>query len=198
MAVAAPTARRADREGGMKGVIFNLAEEVIVQSHGEDGWDALLDAAGLEGSYSSLGNYPDGELARLVKAASQLLQLTPQEVVRRLGEGALPLLAARYPGFFAGHASTRPFLLTLNDIIHAEVRKLYPGAEVPEFDFDDSDPAHLILGYRSARRLCALAEGFIVGAARYYGEEVSLDQQRCMHRGDDRCVIRCAFTPAGP
>jgi hypothetical protein len=182
----------------MKGVIFNLAEEVIVQSHGEDGWDAVLDAAGLEGSYSSLGNYPDGELARLVQAASSLLQLTPQEVVRRLGEGALPLLAARYPFFFAGHASTRPFLLTLNDIIHAEVRKLYPGAEVPEFDFDDRDPACLVLRYRSARRLCALAEGFILGAARYYGEEASLDQQRCMHRGDDRCVIRCAFTPAGP
>jgi hypothetical protein len=94
--------------------------------------------------------------------------------------------------------TTQPFLLTLNDIIHSEVRKLYPGAEVPEFDFDDRDPAYLLLGYRSARRLCALAEGFIIGAAHYYGEEASLDQQRCMHRGDDRCVIRCAFTPAGP
>jgi hypothetical protein len=180
----------------MKGVIFNLTEEVIVASYGEDTWDALLDAAGLDGSYTSLGNYPDGDLFRLVDAASSHLGVPAQDVVRTLGEGALPLLAGRYPDFFAGHISTRSFVLTLNDIIHSEVRKLYPGAEVPEFDFDDSDPACLVVGYRSPRKLCALAEGFIVGAARHFGEEATLDQPRCLNRGDDRCIIRCTFTPA--
>jgi hypothetical protein len=179
----------------MKGVIFNLAEEVIVASYGEDTWDTVLDAAGLDGSYTSLGNYPDGDLFRLVDAASSHLGVPAHDVVRTLGEGALPLLAGRYPDFFAGHRSTRSFVLTLNDIIHSEVRKLYPGAEVPEFDFDDGDPACLVVGYRSPRKLCALAEGFIVGAARHFGEEATLDQPRCLNRGDDRCIIRCAFTP---
>lgn len=181
----------------MKGVIFNLAEEVIVASHGEDTWDALLDAAGLDGSYTSLGNYPDSDLFRLVDAASSLLGVPAGDVVRTLGEGALPLLAGRYPAFFAGHSSTRSFVLTLNEVIHSEVRKLYPGAEVPEFDFDDSDPACLVVSYRSPRKLCALAEGFILGAARHYGEEATLDQTCCLHRGDDHCLIRCRFTPTG-
>ena len=124
----------------MKGVIFNLAEEVIVASYGEHTWDALLDAAGLDGSYTSLGSYPDTDLFRLVDAASSSLGTPAADVVRSLGEGALPLLAGRYPAFFDGHASTRSFVMTLNDVIHSEVRKLYPGAQVPEFDFDDSDP----------------------------------------------------------
>jgi hypothetical protein len=179
----------------MKGVIFNLVEEVIVASYGEDTWDTLLDAASLDGSYTSLGNYPDGDLFRLVDAASSLLGVPGGDVVRTLGVGALPLLAERYPDFFAGHTSTRSFLLTLNDIIHSEVRKLYPGAEVPQFDFDDSDPDCLMVTYRSPRRLCALAEGFILGAAHHFGEEATLDQPRCLHRGDDRCIIRCGFTP---
>jgi hypothetical protein len=50
---------------------------------------------------------------------------------RRLGEGANPLLVERYPTFFAPHPSTRSFLLTPNDIIHAEVRKLQKRVEGP-------------------------------------------------------------------
>lgn len=181
----------------MKGVIFNLAEEVVVGAYGEDTWDALLDAAGLDGSYTSLGSYPDEHLFAIVGAASSLLGVPAHSVVRTIGEGAMPLLADRYPVFFTPHTSTRSFLLTLNEIIHSEVRKLYPGADVPEFQFDDSDPERLLITYQSARKLCALAEGFIVGAARHYGQTASIDQPVCMHRGAEACVLACSFAPAG-
>jgi hypothetical protein len=179
----------------MKGIIFNLVEEVVVGAHGEDAWDDILDAAGVEGSYTSLGSYPDEDLFRLVGAASTALGLPANDVVRSLGQGAIPLLAQRYPGFF-DHPSTKPFLLTLNDIIHPEVRKLYPGADVPEFDFDSPSDDQLVLGYRSARKLCALAEGFILGAAAHFGEHVTIDQPQCMHRGADSCVLTCHFGAA--
>ena len=58
----------------------------------------------------------------------------------------------RCPQLFEPHDSTRSFLLTLNDIIHPEVRKLYPGADVPEFDFDFR-AGMLVMGYRSTRKL---------------------------------------------
>ncbi len=54
----------------MKGIIFNLVEEVVRNRYGEDTWDELLDAAGLDGAYTSLGSYPDEELLRLVAAAA--------------------------------------------------------------------------------------------------------------------------------
>jgi hypothetical protein len=180
----------------MKGIIFNLVGEVVVANFGEDAWDDILDAAGLEGSYTSLGSYPDEHLSRLVAAASTALETDPQDVIRTLGEGAIPLLAQRYPGFFE-HDTTRAFLLTLNDIIHPEVRKLYPGADVPEFDFETHGDDDLVLGYRSERRLCALAEGFIRGAAAHFGEQVSIEQPECMHRGAPACVLACRFSP-GP
>lgn len=180
----------------MKGIIFNLAEEVVTDAYGEDVWDDVLDAAGVTGSYTSLGNYDDQELLDLVVAASEKLGVEPGAVVRLLGEGALPLLAQRFPHFFEPHASTRDFLLTLNHIIHAEVRKLYPGVEVPEFEFDASDPDVLLMTYRSSRRLCALAEGFIIGAARQYEELATLEQTQCMLEGSDHCTIECRFAPA--
>lgn len=180
----------------MKGIIFNLVEEVVTDRYGEDAWDDLLTAAGLDGAYTSLGSYPDDELFRLVAAAADHLGLPPDVVVRTLGEAAIPLLADRYPPFFAGHTSTKSFLLTLNDIIHPEVRKLYPGAQVPSFGFEESPADTVLMRYRSERKLCALAEGFVLGAAAHYGERAEIEQLECMHRGDDDCLLRCVFSPA--
>lgn len=182
----------------MKGVIFNLAEQVVTDTYGPDTWDQLLDEAGLDGAFTSLGNYPDEQLMALVDAAAARLGVEPAAVVRLIGEGALPLLAVRYPGFFSPHESTRPFLLTLNDIIHPEVRKLYLGADVPEFDFEQQGDAVLLLTYRSRRRLCALAEGFIAGAATHYRQAVSIVQSVCMSTGSDHCLLHCTFSPAQP
>lgn len=180
----------------MKGIIFNLLEEIVREEHGEDTWDDLLDAADLDGVYTSLGNYPDEQLGRLVTAAAAALGLSVDDVVAWTGRRALPLMASRFPKFFDGHTNTRGFLLTLNDIIHPEVRKLYPGADTPEFEFDTSNPDMLVMHYRSARRLCAFARGLVEGAADHFGEAVEFKQDRCMHRGDPECVFHIAFSAA--
>ncbi|MBI2168984.1 MAG: heme NO-binding domain-containing protein, partial [Actinobacteria bacterium] len=156
----------------MKGVIFNLLEQVVTDAHGEAAWNALLDDAGLDGVYAAVGSYPDADLLALVEAGSKRLGVEQVALVRWFGEAALPLLADRYPEFFESHTSLFTFLPTLNDVIHAEVRKLYPEADVPEFGFVATGGEAISMDYRSPRRLCALAEGFVVGAARHFGEEV--------------------------
>src|SRR2546425_11603111 len=120
----------------MKGIVFNLLERTVSGKYGEETWDRLLDAAGLEGSYTAVGTYPDEELFALVGAASEALEVSPDDLVRWFGRSALPLLVERYPVFFEGHDSARSFLLTLNDVIHPEVRKLFPGTYAPSFEFD--------------------------------------------------------------
>ena len=183
----------------MKGIIFNLLEEVVRNEYGDDTWDAWLEAAQLDGVYTSVGSYPEQDLIKLVTAAAATLEMPADAVVRWFGHAAVPVLAEKYPQFFDGHQSTRSFLLTLNDIIHPEVRKIYPGADVPEFDYDttSSDQA-LIMGYKSTRRLCALAEGFIAGTTAYYGETLTFDQPQCMKRGDSRCEFRITFNRREP
>jgi len=75
------------------------------------------------------------------------------------------------------------------------VCKLYPDAQVPDFPFDDSHADVLRIWYRSPRKLCALAEGFIIGTAAHFGERAALEQTECMHRGAGRCLIECRLTP---
>ena len=178
----------------MKGIVFNLLEQLVARDYGEDTWDALLDASGLEGAYTSLGSYPDGDFVKLVSAASDALALPVDDVVSWLGRNAVPLFAVRYPQLFEPHDCTRSFVLTLNDIIHPEVRKLYPGADVPEFEFGIRDDDRLVMGYRSPRKLCSFAEGLLLGAADHYRERLAIEQPSCMKRGDDQCVLEIAFS----
>ena len=181
----------------MKGIIFNLLEEVVTQQFGQDTWDKLLDTAQVDGAFTSLGNYPDEQLFKLVAAASANLDRPPNEIVRWFGTKAIPLLARKYPAFFQKHETTRAFLLTLNGIIHPEVRKLYPGADTPDFDFDTSSPDVLVMGYHSKRKLCALAEGLIEGAAAHFGETVGIRHPLCQHRGDPSCRLELSFAKSG-
>ena len=177
----------------MKGIVFNLLQEVVCKEYGEDTWDQLLDDAGLDGAYTSLGSYADAEVVALVNAASAALNLPAQDILRWFGRRAMPLLAERYPGFFQRHQDARSFILTLNSIIHPEVEKLYPGAATPVFDFSNDEQGRLVVGYKSARKMCALAEGFMTGAADHYHEQTEIDHPVCMHHGDEKCVFHVRF-----
>jgi hypothetical protein len=180
----------------VKGIIFNMVEEAICATDGEPAWDHLLVSAGVEGGYSSLGSYPDEELLHLITVHAEQVGQTSLEITRSLGTAALLGLAGRYPHFFAPHQRTRDFLLTLNDVIHPEVRKLHTNADPPEFDFDTSDPETLHIGYHSRRKLCALAEGMIIGAAQHYGERAVVTHISCMLEGADHCQLDCSFDEA--
>lgn len=173
----------------MKGIIFNLLEEAVFEHLGDAVWDELLDASGARGAYTSLGSYPDAEILALVGAAAAALGKTPAEVLRWFGQAAIPGMAKRYPALFNAHRGARDFLLVLNTIIHPEVRKLYPGAVCPHFRYQAQAEGMLVLGYNSPRKLCALAEGLILGGAAHYGETVSVQQRACMHDGAAACEL---------
>jgi hypothetical protein len=180
----------------MKGIVFNLLEECVRKAHGEDAWDSMLDAANVDGTYTSLATYPDATLYSLVGAASKALGLPPADIVRWFGREAAGVFAERYPEFFGGHKDTRSFLGTLNDIIHPEVRKLYPGADVPSFTYEDHPDGRLSMGYHSHRKLCSFAEGLIEGSAARFGEKATIEQPTCVHRGDAHCTLVIGFSRA--
>lgn len=180
----------------MKGIVFTLLEHVVSERHRERFWDGLLGTAGLDGAYTAVGSYPDEEFHALVQAASAALGRQPDDVLRWFGRQAMPSFAERYAHVFVGHTSARSFMLTLNDVIHPEVRKLLPGAYVPEFEFDASDPERLALAYVSTRRLCAFAEGLMLGAGDHFGEAVVVGQSQCVKLGDPSCILTAVFPQA--
>ena len=132
-------------------------------------------------------------MERLVETACAMLGLPREAVLRWFGAQAMPLLAKAYPNFFEGHTTARTFVGGINNIIHAEVRKLYTGAECPHFNIRETRPGVLTMDYRSSRRMCALAQGFVEGAARFYAEDVEFKHVACTADGADRCLFEIAW-----
>lgn len=189
----------------MKGVMFNLLEEVVTSDHGPWAWDDLLDDLGVDGAYTAVETYDDAEFVALVDALptgatcpATGITTAGGDATRWYGRSAIPLLAGRYPVFFDGHTDARDFLATVEDVIHTEVRKLDPTADVPHVGVEQRTEADgsrtLVLDYRSQRRLCHLAEGFVLGAGDHYGQPLEVAQPTCMLRGDASCqlVVRLA------
>lgn len=172
----------------MKGIIFNIVEDVVAEGFGMHVWDELLEATALDGIYTSLGSYPDQHLFALVGAASDQTKIAAPELLKVIGKEAIPHLYNRYPHFFDDAGSARQLILNLNTVIHPEVRKLYSGAGCPHFDFTQNEQ-RLTLGYNSPRKLCHLAHGFVDGVAAHFGETIAVHQSRCMHDGAATCHI---------
>ena len=62
--------------------------------------------------------------------------------------------------------------MSVHGIIHVEVKKLYPDANLPQFLSEEPSEDKLIMIYRSPRNLPSLAEGLIDGAAKRFNQEI--------------------------
>ena len=59
-------------------------------------------------------------------------------------------------------------------MIHIEVRKLYPDAELPTLKASAHGPDGLRLTYRSPRCMADFAEGLIEGAAAHFAQPLAI------------------------
>lgn len=173
----------------MKGVLFNIVEDVVSDVLSPDAWDDALERSDASGAYTSLGNYEDAELVGIVGAVADIAALPVDETLRVAGRAGFSRLAEREAALLEGYSSWREVIMRLDDIIHPEVLKLYPGAELPKFTVVEHD-VDVVVDYESARGMCALADGLIVGCGEWYGATVEVVHESCTHRGDAMCRLR--------
>ncbi len=173
----------------MKGVLFNVVEDVVTEAMSADAWDHVIERAGVDGAYTSLGDYPDGELLKLVESTSRAASLTTDDTLRLAGRNGFKHLVRRAPRLLEGLDDWRSVLASLDEIIHPEVRKIYPDAKVPRFDTEARDGA-MLLHYQSERGLCVLAEGMVLGTGDWFDTPIAVEHVKCIHRGDSSCLMR--------
>lgn len=165
--------RRLLRQVGvsMKGVVFTEFLEMVEGRYSVDMVDDILDDANLTsgGTYTAVGTYDHREMVSLVLALSKRTDVPAPDLLRAFGEHLFGRFVANYPGFFAKTSDAFTFLAGLDEIIHAEVRKLYPDAELPRFDVESRDEHRLVLLYTSTRHFEDLAEGLLRGCVAHFG-----------------------------
>jgi len=183
----------------VKGIIFNQLENMVTEQLGPEAWDTLLTQTELstpEGIFVGPKNYPDEDLFALVGTASKVTGASADTLVRGFGRYLFPKLAALYPVFLRDGMSAKSFLMSVDRIIHVEIRKLDANAGLPTITYEDPSPDGLVVIYRSPRNLCELALGLIEGVATHFGETVAITQPQCRRHGADACRIECTFAKA--
>lgn len=171
----------------MKGVVFTEFLDMVEQRFSADMVDDIIDQASLPGggAYTAVGTYPHSEMVALVVALSDKSGTPVPTLLKAFGEYLFGRFVLAYPAFFQGVTDVFGFLSGIEDIIHAEVRKLYPDAELPRFDVEAHDAKRLVLRYSSGRHFEDLAEGLIRGCCQHFGEAITL-QRETLDTGDAR------------
>lgn len=179
----------------MKGIIFNIAEGFITDTFGEDSLEDIIANSDLETTepFVGPGTYPDSDLIEIVKKSSEKFDMTVDEFMKELGCYTFDKLAERFPNFVEPYNHPKPFLKTVENVIHVEVRKLYQDTRLPTFQYAEPSDKELIITYYSERKFYALMEGLIEGVADYFGVPIEQSHKIYENNGKELCDFHLKF-----
>jgi hypothetical protein len=174
----------------MKGLVFTEFLEMVEAKFSANMVDDIIEDCVLEsgGAYTAVGTYDHHELVLLVTALSQRSGVPGSSLVLAFGEYMFQRFRVFYPGFFTSVHSALDLLEGIESVIHTEVRKLYPDAQLPKFDCVRSVDG-LTMDYSSPRHFGDLAEGLIRGAIAHFGDKLDLSRET-RHDGTVRFTLR--------
>lgn len=181
----------------MLGSVF---EEYLDFFRGQYGGDAVEDVLFMAttpdgGYYVRGGEYAFTEMTPLVSASADTAGISHRALLTAFGRHLAQRFHETDPEFFATHDNLFDLLAALDGKLHRRLRGLYPEKQ-PKVDLLERRDQALRLSYEHCRRLEYVATGMIQGAARQFGEKVSVTTSR-RDEGERRSIIfdvarRCA------
>ncbi len=170
----------------MKGVVFTMFLEMVADRFSEDMVDDIIDDAkpANGGSYTAVGTYSHAEIVELLLALSRRSGIPAGDLLRTFGSHLFGQFAVVYPHFVAGHNSALDFIQNVEHVIHPEVLKLYPDAELPRFEVEHRDEQSLTIRYFSVRHFEDLCEGLIQGCVAHFGDQVTVQREAVFKGGE--------------
>lgn len=119
----------------MKGIVFNLLEEFITSMLGEEKYEEIVAGCDLKTKepFVGPGTYPDEDLFAIVGKTVAVSGIALPDALRGFGRFCFPRLAEKFPVFVTAHNHPKPFLKSVETVIHVEVKKLYPDAVLASF-----------------------------------------------------------------
>jgi hypothetical protein len=162
----------------MKGKVFTEFLDMVEAKFSADMVDDILDDANPAsgGAYTAVGTYDHEELVAMVIALSKRTGIAAPDLIKVFGRHLFTVFANNYRQFFDHVPDAFTFLSGIDDVIHAEVYKLYPDANLPSFHCQREGNI-LYMTYHSFRHFADLAEGLIVGTGEYFAETLAVERE---------------------
>ncbi len=161
----------------MKGVIFTEFLDMVESSDGMELADRVLTkVCPGEVGFTSVGTYDYQIMIRLIMEYSDAVDKPTRDVIRNFGKYLFHRLRAVYPTSTVDVSNSIEQILKVENVIHEEVTKLYPDAELPHFTFPQSADGVFQIEYLSARPFADLAEGLIAACIEHFKDDFVIER----------------------
>ena len=159
-------------------MVFTKFLEMVEEKFSMDVVDAIIEKSEVPsgGVYTAVGTYPHSEMVALLQALEKEVSIPIPDLLKVYGKHLFGILAGGYPVLMENIHSSRDLLLKLDGVIHVEVKKLYPDAELPRFESTELPDGRLQMHYLSDRHMEDLAEGLLSGCFEHFDEVVTMER----------------------
>ncbi|MEL6501456.1 MAG: heme NO-binding domain-containing protein [Bacteroidota bacterium] len=182
----------------MYGLVNKAIHDMICTHHGPETWEKIKHKAEVEAdSFISMEAYPDDLTHRLVKAASDVLALSPSQIMQAFGEFWVQYTAQEgYGELMEMSGDTLPEFLQNLDDLHTRVGVSFQKLQPPSFDCEETTAQTLHLHYRSQREgLSPMVTGLVKGLGTRLHTDVEVTQVQHTSEGADHDEFVIHYTP---
>lgn len=163
----------------MKGIVFTEFLEMVEHTYGYAQVDQIIEKSDLasKGVYTAVGTYEHQEMVQLITHLSTDTSTPVPNLLRAFGQYIFGTFLTSYPAFFEATPTAFDFLESIEHHIHVEVRKLYPDAQLPNFETRRLGDNQLEMIYTSDRHMSDFAFGLIEKTMAHYQEKASISTE---------------------
>ncbi len=170
----------------MYGLVNRALQQLVCTQHGKQVWDDIRAQAGVvDEVFVRMDSYPDEVTHKLVAAASAVLQMPSDDMLKEFGRyWTRYTMAEGYGALMSDLGPTLHDALSALDDMHARVALLYPKLNPPKFRISDVSPDRISLHYSSSRSgFAPMIIGLVEGLGERYGLRVEV--RHAVSKGSD-------------
>ncbi|WP_031425251.1 heme NO-binding domain-containing protein [Flavimarina sp. Hel_I_48] len=169
----------------MKGIVFTEFLDMVEQEFGLDTVDEIITNSELKsgGAYTSVGTYDFFEMQSLIVNLSQITGITVDDLIYAYGTFFFTVLLRHHSDILNLYTSPLTLIASVEDHIHVQVRKIYPGAELPTFKIIKQEQDYLEILYISDRSMYMFAKALMDQTFQHYHENSKIELEKLKEDG---------------
>lgn len=176
----------------MYGIVNKAIQDLVTENFGIDQWEKVKEKSGIKVDFF-LSNepYPDENTYKLAGAASEVLNISLQDVLIAFGEYWVLKTGQQHYGSLmqAGGENLKQFLVNLPNF-HSRVMLIYPNLTPPEFKISHIEERSLHVHYYSQREgLKDFVYGLLQGLGKMYKTETQITLLQSRDEGFDHEIF---------
>lgn len=184
----------------MYGMVNQAVKDLALQLGGSELWASISERAGLDlPDFVAMQTYDDDITYRLVAGASEVLGLTPREVLETFGEHWIRYTGEQgYGPMLAAMGRTLPQFLGNLDSMHSRIALNMPELRPPSFACEELGEGRLVVRYWSERPgLAPMVTGLLKGLGGRFALDITVTCDDPRPVGQDHDTFMVTYAPSG-